>query len=170
MRDVLQLGARAVLGGYLSAHAAQKVGGLFGGPGLETTAQGFDYLGLTPGREMAVLASGCELVGGLLTVTGLAHPAGPVTVMGTMAVAAATHRGRGAFQADGGYELAVTNLALAGVLAVSHPGRARLGPSARPGLVAAGSVGGAVLAGFFVSRIRDAQNRIVESQGHAPGR
>src|SRR4051812_38009653 len=88
----LAVGARAVLGGYLAVHGAQKLFGVLGGHGLEATAAGFESMGLTPGREMALLAGGSELLGGVLTATGVADPLGPITIAGAMVVASAVHR------------------------------------------------------------------------------
>ena len=37
--------ARAVLGGYLVVHGAQKLFGSFGGPGLDAVGTGFESIG-----------------------------------------------------------------------------------------------------------------------------
>jgi putative oxidoreductase len=124
-RDITLLASRAVLGCYLAAHGAQKLFGLFGGRGLEPTAAGFDRIGLGPGRVTAAAAGLSELGGGLLTMTGLADPLGPVAIAGTMAVASATHRASGPFAANRGYELPVTNLATALALTAAGPGAIR---------------------------------------------
>jgi uncharacterized membrane protein YphA (DoxX/SURF4 family) len=101
MRSALLLGARAVVGGYLAVHGAQKLFGAFGGPGLDKAAAGFERIGLAPGRQMAALAGVTELGGGLLTAAGLADPAGPLAIIGAMTVAAATHRANGPLAAKG---------------------------------------------------------------------
>jgi putative oxidoreductase len=123
VRDLSRLAGRAVLGGYLAAHGAQKLWGAFGGPGLDAVAVGFDRLGLRPGRTMATVAGVSELGGGLLTAVGLADPLGPLAIAGTMAVASTTHRANGPFAARGGYELALTNLGAALTLAATGSGR-----------------------------------------------
>jgi len=128
MRSIPLLAARTVLGGYLAAHGAQKLFGSFGGRGLDTTAKGFESMGLRPGKAMAALAGASELGGGVLTAAGIAYPLGPLALAGTMAVAATTHRRNGPFTQNGGYELPLTNLALAAVLVTTGPGRLRLGP------------------------------------------
>ncbi len=87
MRHAGLFAARAVLGGYLAVHGAQKLFGSFEGPGLEATAAGFESLGMKPGKTMAALAGASELGGGLLTVTGVAEPLGPLMIAGTMVVA-----------------------------------------------------------------------------------
>ena len=58
IRDIALLASRAVLGGYLAAHGAQKLFGTFGGHGIEPTAAAFEGLGLRPGRVTAT-AAGC---------------------------------------------------------------------------------------------------------------
>jgi putative oxidoreductase len=150
MRDITLLASRAVLGGYLAAHGAQKLFGAFGGHGFGPTAAAFDRLGLRPGRVTAAAAGLSEFGGGLLTMAGLASPAGPVAIAGTMAVASATHRANGPFAASRGYELPATNLAAALALAVAGPGRYSLDgltglrlPRVLTGLVAAGAAAGA---------------------------
>jgi putative oxidoreductase len=144
--------ARAVLGGYLAAHGAQKLFGSFGGAGLDGTAEMFGRLGLTPGREMAALAGVSELTGGILTATGVADPFGPIAVASTMAVAATVHRKAGPFATKGGYELPLTNLAFAVVLATARPGH-RAGPSLPAPVTALVFVGAAALAGVAVSKL-----------------
>lgn len=144
---------RAVLGGYLAAHGAQKLFGSFDGPGLDATTGGFEYLGLTPSRQMATLAGAAELGGGVLTATGIAHPLGPVAIAGTMAVASTTHRDNGALGANGGYELPLTNLAFAAVLAATGPGALRLGPRLPRKLTVATTVGAVALAAASVAKL-----------------
>lgn len=153
MRDAMLLGARLVVGGYLAVHGAQKLFGLFGGPGLAACGAGFEGLGLTPGRPMALLAGGAELGGGLLTATGAAHPAGPLAIIGTMSVAATTHRANGPLSANGGFELPLTNIAAAAAIAAAGPGRYRLGRPLPRLLTAAVAASGGALAAFSVTRM-----------------
>jgi putative oxidoreductase len=77
MRDAALLGARLLLGSYMGIHASQKLFGKFRGPGLETIGQVFEKNGLAPGREMAMVAAATEITGGVLTIAGIADPAGP---------------------------------------------------------------------------------------------
>ena len=65
MRDTTLLGLRLTLGGYLAAHGAQKLFGAFGGRGLEASAEGFDRVGLVPGRSMVTVGATTELAGDL---------------------------------------------------------------------------------------------------------
>jgi putative oxidoreductase len=161
-RNTALLGLRAVLGGYLAAHGAQKLFGVLGGHGLEGTGSGFEALGLTPGREMAAVAGSTELGSGVLIATGLGGPIGPIAAASTMAVAAGTaHRGKGPFAMTGGPELALTNLAAAGVLAAVGPGAfsfdrlLRTRPSRLAVLLSV--VGGAVGAALLVQRSIEAE-------------
>ena len=164
MRNVMLLSARLVLGGYLSVHGAQKLFGVFGGHGLDSTGQAFERIGLTPGRPMAALAGATELAGGLLTATGAADPAGPLAIIGAMTVASATHRANGPLAASGGFELPVTNLAAAAALAAAGPGRLRLGrPLPRP-LATAAFGGGALLAALSLAKLSTAQKNSAAGQ------
>ena len=94
---------RLTVGLTLAAHGAQKRFGSFGGPGLETTGQGFAGLGFHPGRRHALLAGVVELGGGLLVALGFLTPLAAAIVIGVMVVAALTaHVGRGFFISKGG--------------------------------------------------------------------
>jgi putative oxidoreductase len=153
MRDVMLLGTRLVLGSYLAVHGAQKLFGAFGGGGLDKTAVGFERIGLTPGKHMAALAGATELGGGVLTATGIADPAGPVAIMGAMAVAATTHRANGPLAANRGFELPLTNLAAAAALAAAGPGRIRLSPPLHHRLTKLVVAGGTVLAAVSLAKM-----------------
>jgi len=154
MKNAALLGLRLTLGSYLAAHGAQKLFGAFGGRGLEASGAGFERVGLTPGRPMARLAGISELVGGVLTATGLADPVGPLAVASTMAVASATHSGKGPFSAKGGWELPLTNMAAATVLAAAGPGgyslNAALGLRVPRPLVRLAVAGAAVTSGALI--------------------
>jgi putative oxidoreductase len=153
MRDVMLLGTRLVLGSYLAVHGAQKLFGAFGGPGLERAGAGFDRIGLTPGKPMAALAGATELGGGLLTVAGVADPAGPLAIIGAMTVASVTHRASGPLAANRGFELPLTNLAAAAALTAAGPGRFRIGPALSRRLTTAAVAGGAVLAAASLAKM-----------------
>jgi putative oxidoreductase len=156
MRSALTLG-RAVLGGYIAIHGAQKLFGAMDGPGLDATGTGFHNMGLRPGRQFAALAGGSELVGGVLTATGAAEPLGPILIMGTMSVATAVHRKNGPMAAKGGYELALTNLAFATVLLAAGRGHIRLSPKLSKRLTALVVLGGAGIAGFSLAKLLNHQ-------------
>jgi putative oxidoreductase len=153
MRSLTHLAARTVLGGYLAAHGAQKLFGVLEGPGLDKAGAGFESMGLTPGKPMATLAAVSEFGGGLLTAAGVADPLGPVAIAGAMVVASAVHRKGGPFSSKGGYELPLTNLALASVLLATGPGRIRLSRSLSKKLTAAVVIGAAGLTAWSLQKL-----------------
>ena len=153
MRDVALLGARLLLGGYMGIHASQKLLGKFHGPGLDGAGATFEKAGLMPGRQMATAASATEIAGGVLTVTGIAYPAGPLAVAGAMSVAAAHNRGGGLMAVRGGVELPVAYATLALTLAATGPGKYKIGPSLPGWLTAIGAIGGAVAAGALIGKM-----------------
>jgi putative oxidoreductase len=153
MSNVAKLASRVVVGGYLAVHGAQKLFGAFGGHGLDATGAGFASMGLTPGKPMAALAGASELGGGLLTAAGMADPLGPMAIIGAMTVASAVHRKAGPLASNGGYELALTDLALATALAATGPGSLRLGPALPRRLTVAASLGAAGLTAYSLFKV-----------------
>ena len=162
MRDAALLGARLLLGGYMGIHASQKLLGKFHGPGLEGAGALFEKNGLAPGRQMATAAAATEITGGLLTVTGIAWPAGPLAVAGAMTVAAAHNREGGLMAVRGGVELPVAYATLALTLAAAGPGKYRLGPSLPGKLTALGALAGGAVAGALIARMVTAKSPAAE--------
>jgi len=148
--------ARGVLGGYLAVHGAQKLFGAFGGHGLEVTGQGFESMGLSPGRQMATLAGVGEFAGGILTATGIADPLGPVAIASAMAVATTVHRKAGPMAASGGFELPLTYLAFAVFAASAGSGGHKIGPRLPNRLAAAVVVGAAAASALSIAKILQA--------------
>ncbi|MGH7903195.1 MAG: DoxX family membrane protein [Candidatus Dormibacteraceae bacterium] len=137
MKDGALLGLRLVLGGLLAGHGAQKLFGWFGGGGRAGTEKMLGALGISPPAAWAPVVAATELGGGLLTILGLASPAGPIAIMAPMAgpiaimapMAVATgraHWGKPIWASKGGPELPITNIAIGGTLAILGPGRASL--------------------------------------------
>jgi putative oxidoreductase len=153
MRHVGLLATRIIFGGYLAIHGAQKLFGSFGGPGLDATAAGFEAMGMRPGKARAALAGASEFGGGILTATGIAEPLGPLVIAGTMVVATAVHRKQGLMSQNGGFELPLTNLAVAIALMSSGSGRLRLGPPLPKSLTRIAVLGGAVLAAGSLTQL-----------------
>ena len=153
MRDAALLGARLLLGGYMGIHASQKLFGMFHGPGLDGIGQVFEKNGLTPGREMAMAAAATEITGGVLTITGIAYPAGPLAVAGAMSVAAAHNREGGLMAVRNGVELPVAYATLALTLAAAGPGKYKLGPALPGRLAALGALAGGIAAGAIIARM-----------------
>lgn len=61
---------RLAVGTIFVAHGAQKLLGIWGGPGLSGTAAFMGQLGLGPGLPLAVLVGLVELGGGLMLILG----------------------------------------------------------------------------------------------------
>ncbi len=97
---------RLAAGLILMPHGFQKLFGLFGGGGLEGTAQFFEAnLGLTPGLLFAALAGVTEVFGGLFLALGFLTRLSALAVCVLMAYAAfAVHLGNGFFWTNGGLE------------------------------------------------------------------
>jgi putative oxidoreductase len=169
MRNVALLGARLLLGGYMGIHASQKLLGKFHGPGLDRAGELFEKNGLAPGREMATAAAATEIAGGVLTVTGIAFPAGPLAIAGAMSVAAAHNREGGLMAVRGGVELPVAYLTLALTLAAAGPGKFTIGPALPRKLTALGVLAGGAAAGALIARMVSAkQSAALEDPVPAP--
>lgn len=124
MGNLAALVLRAVLGGLLAGHGAQKLFGHFNGPGIEGTSGFLETLGLRPGRPWAYLAGLSEFGGGTLTALGFLNPLGPLGIIGAMAMAWATaHRGQPIWVTEGGAELPATNIAAATAIMLNGPGQ-----------------------------------------------
>ena len=116
--------ARLVFGLLIAAHGAQKLFGWFGGYGLAAVSGLFESLGFRPGRFFATLASGAEVVGGLLLASGLFGPVGPALIVAVMIVAAVSvHWQNGLFATTNGIEVPLLYGAAAAALALTGPGR-----------------------------------------------
>jgi putative oxidoreductase len=148
---------RVIFGSYLAVHGAQKLFGSFGGHGLDATGAGFESMGMKPGKVMAAIAGASELGGGVLTAAGIADPLGPLAIAGTMVVASAVHRKQGPLSTNGGFELPLTNFAVATALLASGPGHLRLGPHLSKSLTRLSVLGGAALAGYSLNQLLRAQ-------------
>jgi putative oxidoreductase len=114
---------RLVIGGFFVGHGTQKLFGWFGGNGLDATAQGFEQLGLRPGRRNAIAAGIAEAGGGALLATGLAMPLAASVLTATMLTAINTvHRKNGPWVTNGGYEYNVVLIAAVLALVEAGPG------------------------------------------------
>jgi putative oxidoreductase len=61
---------RLCIGAVFVAHGAQKLFGVWDGPGLAGTAELFANLGLTPAYPLAILTAVAEFGGGVLLILG----------------------------------------------------------------------------------------------------
>jgi putative oxidoreductase len=168
MRNAALLGARLLLGGYMGIHASQKLLGKFNGPGLEKAGALFEKNGLAPGKQMATAAAATEIAGGVLTITGIAYPAGPLAIAGAMSVAAAHNREGGLMAVRGGVELPVSYLTLALTLAAAGPGKFTIGPSLPRKLTALGLLAGGAVAGALIAKMVTTQPAAEDPFAAAP--
>jgi putative oxidoreductase len=122
LRDVGLLGLRLTVGGTLAAHGTQKLFGLWGGAGLDKTAETFERLGFRPGRASAIAAGLGEAGGGILLTVGLGTPAAGAVAAGTMIVAASVHVPAGFFASNKGFEFPAVLAASSAALAMTGPG------------------------------------------------
>jgi putative oxidoreductase len=114
---------RLVVGGLFVGHGTQKLFGWFGGHGLDATAQGFEQVGLRPGRSNAIAAGGAEAGGGALLAVGLATPLAASVLIATMLTAIhRVHGNKGPWLSNGGYEYNLVLIAAALALAEVGPG------------------------------------------------
>jgi putative oxidoreductase len=113
---------RVTLGATIIAHGYNHI---YGGGKIEGTAGWFASMGLKPGILHAWLASGTELLGGLLLVLGLANPLAAGAVLGVVVVAWITaHRTNGffIFKPGQGWEYVMVLALLALGLGLLGPG------------------------------------------------
>jgi putative oxidoreductase len=114
---------RLVVGGLFVGHGTQKLFGWFGGSGLDTTAEGFEHLGLRPGRPNAIAAGAAEAGGGALLAVGLETPFAASVLTATMLTAIhRVHAKNGPWVTNGGYEYNLVLIAAALALAEVGPG------------------------------------------------
>lgn len=103
---------RMLVGTLFIGHGTQKLFGWFGGSGLDATASSFSKMGLTPGRETALMAGVSEAGGGALLAAGLATPLAGAALTGTMVQAIETvHASKGPWLTNGGWEYNATLIA-----------------------------------------------------------
>ncbi len=114
---------RLSMGLFFIGHGTQKLFGWFGGGGLDATAEGFEKLGLRPGRTNAIVGGVAEAGGGALLAAGLATPLAATALTATMLTAIErVHLNKGPWAANGGYEYNVVLIAALLALAESGPG------------------------------------------------
>jgi putative oxidoreductase len=131
---------RIAVGGFFFGHGTQKLFGWFGGHGLDATAQGFEALGLRPGRPNAIAAGVAEAGGGALLASGLATPIAASALTATMLTAIETVHGKnGPWLSNGGYEYNV--VLIAAVLTLVEVDRERAGSFSALAVLLAGALG-----------------------------
>jgi putative oxidoreductase len=117
--DLALLLVRVVAGVTLALHGYQK---FFMGGRIEGTAGWFESLGMKPGRLHALLAACTEITCGIGFAVGLLTPLAAAGFVGTMTVAAWTHKGK-FFVFKDGWEYNAVLAVLAVLVATTGPGR-----------------------------------------------
>lgn len=105
MVDLASLILRIALGIMFMGHGAQKVFGLFAGPGIKGFSQMLSGLGFQPPAFWAYLAAYVELLGGLCLILGLGTRIASLLLLIVIIVAAIkVHLAKGFFLSSGGFE------------------------------------------------------------------
>jgi putative oxidoreductase len=114
---------RVVVGLVIAAHGAQKVLGVWGGPGLAGWTQGVTRMGLRAPVFWAWVSSFSELAGGIAFALGFLLPvvAAALTIQMGVAIERA-HWGKGFWNTKGGIEFPFTLGAVAAINGVADPG------------------------------------------------
>ena len=114
---------RITVGGFFVGHGTQKLFGWFGGHGLAATADGFDGMGLKPGKLQAGAAGVAEAAGGAALAAGYQTPLASAAIISVMLTAInRVHLKNGPWAQQGGYEYNAVLIAAAASLAESGPG------------------------------------------------
>ena len=114
---------RAVVGLVIAAHGAQKVLGVWGGPGLAGWTQGMTRMGMRPAAFWAWVSAFAELAGGIAFGLGFLLPvvAAALTVQMGVAISRA-HWAKGFWNSKGGIEFPFTLGAVAAINGIAEPG------------------------------------------------
>jgi len=116
---ILRLG----IGLIIAAHGAQKLFGVWGGPGMAKWTQSVQRLRIRPAQPWAWVAALSEFGGGLLVALGLLSLLGSLAIIGAMVVAIATvHLSKGFWAGKGGFEFNLALITGAAALAFTGPG------------------------------------------------
>lgn len=114
---------RVFAGLVIAAHGAQKVFGLFGGPGMAGFTQMVQGLGFRPAPVWANIAGSAELVGGLLLAVGLLTGiAAGLLVVDLIVAIWKVKWAKGFWTTNGGYEYDLTLLVIFGLFGLAGPG------------------------------------------------
>ncbi|WP_037681759.1 DoxX family protein [Streptomyces griseus] len=114
---------RLVAGLLIAGHGVQKVSFHLGGNGLAGGTEEFRHDGFRGGRLTALAAGAGQLGAGLFLAAGLLTPAAATTAVGVMTVAATVKWHNGLWVQNDGYEYPLVLVVVAGVLALTGPGR-----------------------------------------------
>jgi putative oxidoreductase len=114
---------RTVVGLVIAAHGAQKVLGVWGGPGLAGWTQGMTRMGMRPAAFWAWVSAFAELAGGIAFAFGFLLPlvGAALTIQMGVAIARA-HWGKGFWNSKGGIEFPFTLGSIAAISGLAEPG------------------------------------------------
>lgn len=114
---------RAVIGLVIAGHGAQKVLGVWGGPGIAGWTQGVARMGMRPPAFWAWVSALAELAGGVAFALGflLSVVAAALTIQMGVAIARA-HWGKGFWNMQGGIEFPFTLGSIAAINGIADPG------------------------------------------------
>jgi len=114
---------RAVVGLVIAAHGAQKVLGIWGGPGLAGWTQRVTAMGMRPAVFWAWVSAFAELAGGIAFALGFLLPvvAAALSIQMSVAIARA-HWAKGFWNSKGGIEFPFALGAIAAINGVADPG------------------------------------------------
>jgi len=103
--DLALLIIRVAAGLIVAAHGAQKLFGVFGGPGLQKWQGAVASMGFVQPRVMGALAAFTEFFGGLAFAIGLYTPVvAAMLVIDLLVAVFKVHAAKGFFTQTGGYE------------------------------------------------------------------
>lgn len=123
-KDLGLLALRLTAGGLMAGHGAQKLFGVFGGPGFQGTSGWLESMGLKPGNAWAALAGGGEFSSGMLLALGFLNPIGSISLFGPMVMAwNKAHAGKPIWAVNGGAELPLLYMAVAVAVGLISPGK-----------------------------------------------
>lgn len=122
--DVGLLLLRIVLGITFIGHGAQKLFGMFDGPGIAGVTGFFGSLGVPMPGVMAWVVALFEFLGGIFILIGFLTPVAGLMITAVMLGAIATvHLSKGFWNGNGGVEFPLALIAAALALVFAGPGR-----------------------------------------------
>lgn len=120
--DLALLVLRVVVGLVVAAHGAQKLFGVWGGPGMAGFTGWLASMRLKPAPLWAWLAALAEFGGGIMIALGLLSPLGALGVAATMLMAIISAHWPKFFSSDNGMEFPLALLAAAVAIILAGPG------------------------------------------------
>lgn len=121
--DMILAIVRVFAGVVIAGHGAQKVFGMFGGPGLEKWTAGVRQMGFRPAGLWANAAAWGELVGGLMLAAGFLTGIAAGVLLVDMVVAIwKVHWKNGFWITNGGMEHSLSNAVIYGFFGIVGAG------------------------------------------------